>query len=150
MITDLQMYLTPVAGQLFNETDGNSEYGSVPYDLGAAGVDPAVGEALDVLCRVVDADNNVGTSYDVAVVASTTGAAGGTEAVVATSTILVANLTRYKTHRIGRIQPGAIAKRYLAAKVTTHGGTPTAGKLAIWLAKGSDAVPADSAGQFVP
>jgi len=147
MILDLEMELSAAGGQLFNATDTNSEYGSRPYDMQATGRDPAIGVPLDVFFQVVGADSDVGTSYVIAVVADTDGA-GGSEAVVLSATYLAAVLTTaLGVRRLGTINPGQVTStlRYLTAKVTTNGTTPTAGLLKIWLQKATDSVPANAA-----
>jgi hypothetical protein len=144
MILDYEQELSAAGGQLFNASDGNSEYGSKPYDLKATSPgDPAVGEPLDVFAQVDDANSDVGTSYDIAVVNDTDGA-GTSEVSLVSRTILVAALLLGTTHFIGRIAPHLASKRYLTAKVTTHGGTPTTGKMKIWLQKSGDGIPVNA------
>jgi hypothetical protein len=140
MILDFEQELSTSGGQLFNASDGNTEYGTRPFDMMAAGVDPAAGEPLEVLAQVDTANSDVGTSYDIAVVNDTDGA-GSSAVTLVTRTILVAALTLHSLHRIGTIRPGQCTMRYLTAAVTTHGGTPTTGKLKIWLQKARDATP---------
>jgi hypothetical protein len=143
MILDFEEELSTLAGQLFNAADGNAEYGSLAFDLWggktsiAAGRDLAVGEPVMAVFRVITADNDVGTSYDLQIVNDTDGA-GGSEVVMATKTVLAAALTQNSLHYVGPITPGQCALRYLTAKVITHGSTPTTGPLKVWLVKGAD------------
>lgn len=141
MIHDYEQELTTAGGQLFDAADTASEYGTKPFDMKAAGIDPAVGEKLQLAFRLVDADSDVGTSLQFDVVESTTGAAGGTEVVVGTKTVAVAGLTTAAGNFYIGIDQGQISKRYLALKVTTAGSAATAGKISAWLVKGSDAIP---------
>jgi hypothetical protein len=146
MILDYEMELTAAGGQLFNAADGLSEYGAKPYDLKAtAPGDPAHGEPLDVFAQVDDANSDVGTSLDIALVNDTDGA-GGSEITTGMPSITVprAALLVGTPHRVGRVSPGLCTKRYLTPKVTTHGDPATVGKLKIWLQKAADGVPANA------
>lgn len=152
MITDYDLYFTPAAGQLFNAADNTAEYGSKVVPLGdslAQGAqDVAVETDIVGMFRVVDANSNVGTSLEIAIVADDDGA-GTNEITLCTRTVLVAALTTALGVRtIGKI-PRAAAKKNLRAKVTTHGAAATAGLIAVWLQVGKDAVPANAAGSMI-
>lgn len=145
-VQDYEQYFTKYDGQLFNAADGVAEYGDKAYDQKAAR-DAAIGAGpIDFWYQVVDANSNVGTSLDIAVVQDDDGA-GTNEAALVTKTVLVANLTTAKgVQRIGRIYPGQLTKRQMRAKVTSHGAAATAGKIRVWFTVGSEAMRANAAG----
>jgi hypothetical protein len=141
MITDYTQELTASAGHPIDFAAG-SEYGSKPYDLKAAGQDPAVGEPLQVFMQVVDADVDNLDSLTVAVVSDTDGAGTSEVVVLSKSYALAALTTALGVRRVGVIPAGVITKQYLTAKLTTVGaGTATQGKVKVWLAKASDVSP---------
>lgn len=143
MLIDREQLLTPLAGQLFNATDGNAEYGSAAYDLKSDGYNPAIGEPIEAYFMLVGSDVNNLTSYDIAIVADDDGA-GTNEVSLVTKNVLLASLTEASgVQHIGSLSRGALgaAGQYLTAKVTTHGSTPTTGLMRIWLAKGTDVAP---------
>lgn len=145
MIIDHEQELCTSGGQLFNATDGNAEYGAKCFDLKAASPgDPAVGEPLEFWAKVGTANCDVGTSYDIELVNDDDGA-GTNEISLVKRTILLAALTANTKHPIGRVMPGLCTRRYLTAKVTTHGTTPTAGLLTLWVQKASDGSPLNAA-----
>jgi hypothetical protein len=137
MILDYEAELNSAGGQLFNATDGNSEYGAKEYDLKATTPgDPAVGSRMDVTMQVVDDDCDVVTNYIVRIVAGATSGGGGSETVLLTKTILKAALTENSHHFIGTIPPGVgTMYRYIQSKVESTGSTPTTGKLIFHLHK---------------
>lgn len=147
MINDYELYFTPAAGQLFNATDGNSEYGEKNVDQKAARyVTDGEGDWA-VFYKVVDANSNVGTSLAIALVEDDDGA-GTNEVVLLTATVLVANLTTaLGVRRLGNI-PATSAKKVFRAKVTTAGAAATAGKVAIWIGKNRDSVPANAGRRY--
>lgn len=151
MIKDFDQELTLAGGHDLAFATGD-EYGSRPYDKGlaAAGVnDPAVGEPLHVMCELVESfiETNAVT---VALVADTDGAGAG-EVVLASRVFADGELdeaTEETVYRVGTVSPGdigATAKRYLTAKISTNGTTPTTGLMKVWLQKGTDVTPANAA-----
>jgi len=144
MIIDREQILTALAGELF--TSANT-LGDNPFDMKAAGDDPAIGEPLTAYW-MIDANSDVGTSQTITVQSDSDGLGGGTPVTLLTATVLKAALTVASgVHRLGTIDPGLITSghKYLTAKVTTSGADPTAGKIKVWLAKGTDGVPANAA-----
>lgn len=146
MILDYQQELTTAGGQLFTAA---APYGTRPLDLLTTGIDPAIGDPLVCCWRVYGADSDVGTSQEIEIYDSTTGASGGSETEIATSgAITRANLTVAKGIRSFAIPKGSITREFLAVKVATVGTDPTAGKLKVWLQKGIDATPSNKADSF--
>ena len=145
MIEDYEQELTsnPGDGQAFVATG----FGGRPFDLGVAGVDPAVGEQLQFMWQVTQNFNNL-TSATVDVVAADD-AAGTNPVVVATSgAVVLANLTTVNSpvRRLGSVvNPTAIAKRWLLARVTVTGTAPTLGKVRVWIQKGAYVLPINKA-----
>lgn len=139
MLIDYEQELTVADGELFVAAN---TYGDKPYDLKAAGIDPALGDPLVAFFKVVGANSDVGTSHTIAIVTDSTSASATAEVVALSKTVAVADLTTAKgCQLLGVIPPGLATKRYLKAKVTTTGTDATAGKLKIWLQKGLDALP---------
>lgn len=140
MLLDYDQELTLAGGHVVDFAAG-SEYGSRPYDLMAAGQDPAVGERLAAFYQVKVATINTLTSLTIAIVNDTDGA-GGSEVVVASKSVLqAALLVANGVVRIGDIDPAQIALRYLTLKLTVVGSTPTTGQLSAFLVKGDDQAP---------
>ena len=151
MLLDQELYLTPVAGQLFDPTTGLTEYGSVPLDLMSVGINVMKGEPIDVFGIVKTADVNNITSYAIDIVIDDDGA--GTNEVSALkggaiTKALAALQVEDGVFKIGTLDPSitiGAANRYLTAKVTQTGSDPTTGLLAIFLQKGVHDTPQNDA-----
>lgn len=142
MIKDYEQELTTAGGQLFTAA---APYGTKPYDLKAEGIDPTIGDPVFVHWKCTE-DSNVGTSQDIVIYSSTTGLAGGTEVALGSSgAIAVANLTLALGVRRIAINRALCTHRYLVPKVTTVGADPTAGKIKVWVEKGTDISPSNAA-----
>jgi len=141
MIQDYEQELTVAGGHNTNFAAG-SEYGTKPYDKKGSH-DANTGEPIHAFMQILGADVDNLTSLKIDIVDSTTGASGGTETVVGSRTFLLADLTQAAgVRRIDILNPGLAARRYLAAKLTVAGTTPTAGALCkVWLAKATDVAP---------
>ena len=147
MISDYEQELTTNGGQLFNAGDGTAEYGAKSYDMKVAGFgNPAIGEGAYACFEVVDADSDVGTSLDLELVAADDGAGTNEVSLGKKSAVLVANLTRYARHVVAIDPTVAVAatNQYILAKVTTHGGAATVGKILATLHKGAYTLPVNA------
>jgi len=146
MINDRECQLTADGGTAFT---AGTTYGAKFLDMGAAGVDAAIGEPLYCFVKS-NVASDVGTSIRVSLIADTDGA--GTSAVVlldtgVDSTTMVTNYTVAKgTRLLGIVPPGKITStlRYLALRVIIVGSGGVT--LEAWLAKGTDLSPANKAG----
>lgn len=105
-------------------------FGGNAYDLGAAGVDPAVGEPIQPLWQVTQ-DFNTLTSLQVDFGHADDAAGTGFVALSTTGAVVLANLTAAiaTAKRLPAIGPGAITKRFLIYKFTVVGTNPTLGKV---------------------
>lgn len=151
MLLDQELYLTPTAGQLFDPTNGLSEYGSTPIDLMAAAINVAKGDPIQVYGIVKTADVNNITSYAINVMLDDDGVGGNEVSMLkggAVTKALAALQVADGVFHLGSLDPtitiGA-ANRYLSAKVTQTGSDPTAGLLAIFLKKGTHDAPQNDA-----
>lgn len=142
MILDYTAELADKGGQLFNATDTNAEYGSKNFDLMVAGRDIMIGAPVYAIFKVGSANCDVGTSYTLEIVADDDGAATN-EVSLGSETVVKASLTANTMHVVGPLKASKIVStsRYIRAKVTTSGTTPTAGTLEVFLVKGVDVVP---------
>jgi len=132
MISDYEQELTTNGGQLFNAGDGTAEYGAKSYDMKVAGFgNPAIGEGAYACFEVVDANDGAGTNE---------------VSLGKKSAVLVANLTRYARHVVAIDPTVAVAatNQYILAKVTTHGGAATVGKILATLHKGAYTLPVNA------
>lgn len=132
---------TPKAGQAFTAT----AFGGSAYDLGAAGVDPAIGEPLQALWQVTQ-DFNTLTSAVVDFGHADDAAGTNFISLATTGSVVLANLTAAiaTMKRLGNpIPPQAITKRFLCAKLTVTGANPTLGKLRVLFQKGRQTIPAN-------
>lgn len=137
---DLELTGSPGVGQAFTAT----AFGSRGYDLGVAGgADVAVGESLQPVWQVTENYNNLTSA--VVEMGCADDAAGTNFVSLATSgTVVLANLTTANSplKRLGGIiAPQSITKRFLVARVTVTGTTPTTGKVRVLLHKGDQALP---------
>jgi hypothetical protein len=140
MIEDaaLELTSTPGLGESFTDDD----YGGQPYDLGTAGVDPAIGEPLVAMYQVME-DGASFTDLTISVVNDTNGAGGSEVELVTTGAVAAASLTEaIGAQVIGVIKPAAIALQYLSAKLAfSDAGTI---KVRVWLQKGRHAIPVNA------
>jgi hypothetical protein len=140
MIEDADLELTgsPGVGQAITATD----CGSRAYDLGAAGVDPAVGEPLQPTFQVTENFNTL-TSGVVEVGHADDAAGTNFVALSSSGTITLANLTTANSpmKRLPAIAPGLITKKFLAARFVVTGTNPTLGKIRVLVHKGAHATP---------
>lgn len=128
MLEDAAQELTanPGAGQAFTATG----FGSNGYDLGVAGVDPAVGEPIQPCWQVMqNFDNLTSVQWDFGHADDAAGT--GFVALSSTGAVVLANLTTANSpmKRMPPVAPGAITKRFLVFKATLVGTTPTVGKI---------------------
>jgi hypothetical protein len=139
MLEDAGIELTSHAGA--GQTVTADAYGGNPCSLGVAGVDPAVGEPLQAFYQVMQ-DFATLTSLTINVIHDDDGAGTNKATLLTTGAVLQASLvTTGGVHRIGAIAPGAITKKYLAVFLDVGGSSATAGKVRVWLQKGSDVIP---------
>lgn len=148
MISDLDMHLTPVAGQLFNAAQGVAEYGSRPYKVGGTtSYGAALDEPLSCYYMVTDENSDIGAlGIDIELVTDTDGVGGTAVSLLKDAALLAADLTVAKGVRcLGTVPAGTALKAYLTAMVTTRAAAAaTAGKLKIWLQKGRNVAPANA------
>jgi hypothetical protein len=135
----LELTANPTAGEAFTATG----YGANPYDLGAAGVDPAVGEPLQVLYEITEAFDGDVTTVEIALVNDTDGAGTSAVDVLTTGDIAVASAVAGGPLLLGIVAPKAITKQFLTTKCTLD-DTATAGKVRMWLQKGAHTVPVNA------
>jgi hypothetical protein len=136
MLMDYEQELTTADGQAITAT----AYGTKPYDQKGA-ADAAVGEPLHVLMQVLGANFNSLTSLLVEVYGDDDGAGTNEVSLVSKSFTLAQLTTALGVRRVGIVPPGT-RKKFLRAKFTVTGTNPSTGKIAVWLAKGADAVQA--------
>jgi len=141
MIVDRELMLTAVAGDAFV---AGTTYGTTFVDMGAAGVDAAAGEDLEMFLQVT-ANSNVGTSLAVSLVADTDGAGTSAVALLETGVNVATHQTDYTTAKgvrsLGKVPMAKITStlRYLSLKVVLAGSGGVSFRA--WLQKANDARP---------
>jgi len=129
MLIDYEEELTTSGGQAITATVAGTRY----YD-GKGSADVGLGAPdLAGVARVVGADFNNATSFDIAIQACDD--SSGTNAVtIATKNIPLSGLTVARgPFNVGVCSAG-IRKRWLRAYITVNGAAPSQGKLKVWLA----------------
>ena len=135
---DLELTGSPGVGQAITAT----AFGSRGYDLGAAGVDPGVGEPIQPVFQVTE--NFTLLTSGVVDVGHADDAAGTNFVALSSSgSIVLANLTTANSpmKRLPAIAPGLITKKFLVAKFTVTGTNPGAGKIRVLIHKDRHATP---------
>ncbi len=126
------------AGQAFTATgfSGNA------YDLGSAGVDPAIGGLIQPLWQVMQNFDNL-TSAVVDFGHADDAAGSGFVSLSSSGSVTLANLTTANSpmKRLPAVGPGLITKRYLLYKFTITGTAPSVGKIRGVFQKGGHTVP---------
>lgn len=118
-------------------------YGGSPYNLGVAGVDPAVGEPLDLFYQVTE-DFATAVSLAINVIHDDDGVGTNKATLLTTGAVVLANLTvAAGAKRIGRIGPQQITKKYLGVFLDIS-TTATAGKVRVWAQKGLASSPVNA------
>ena len=149
MINDRECMLTAEAGDL---CDATTTYGSKFFDMGAAGVDAAIGEPLECFIKVNEVTTTIGTSIRITLVADTDGAGTGLANLLDTGVVLTAAATTYLTvargtQSLGIVRPNMISTthRYLSLRVVIVGDG--AYLIEAWLAKANEGrAPANKGG----
>jgi hypothetical protein len=153
MINDRECQLTADGGDTFT---AGTTYGAKFFDMGAAGVDAAIGEPLECFIKVNTVTTTIGTSIRISLCADTDGAGGSAVRLLDSGVVLTAAATTYLTvargvQSLGIVRRNMItsALRYLSLQVIIVGAGDY--KIEAWLQKATDAAPANAAaGKYYP